>query len=438
MNEALKQLFEELRHDYAELRRTVEQRAAEAARGAVDPLLEQQIARINEAIAAKEQARDTMLSELHARVNRLELAAPAGRSEAAQEALAQFNRELRSAAAVSGRAVPEIEMAGYDAYRSAFRTYLRRGRDGLAPEEIRAMSVGSDPDGGYTVIPEISTRIMRRVFELSPVRQYATVESIGSDALEGEHEIDEAAAGWVGETGARAETGTPTLGRYRIVVHEMYAQPKSSQKLLEDSNRDIQAWLVRRTSEKFAALEGKAFVAGTGVTQPRGFTTYPTNTTGDSSRSWGTFEHVATGTSGGFGSDPNGVKKLLDVIHKLNPVYLANAAWYLNRNTLATVRQLTDASTQGKFVFIPSFSATVPDTLLGYPVRVLVDMPDLAAGSLSVAFGDLAAAYTVVDRVGLSLLVDPYTDKPHVRFYMRRRVGGDVVNFDALKFLKFS
>lgn len=438
MDQELKDVIEGLKSDYAQLRQTVEQKAVESAKGAVDPLIEAKIARINEAINAKEATRDELVMQLQARLNRLEKSGADPKVEEAKTAeVARFNRERRAIAATGGRSLDDVDAAVYDGYKKAFGAFLRGGDRRLTPDEQRAMSVGSDPDGGYTVTPDLTGRIVQRIFELSPIRQFAYVETIGTDALEGENETDDASGGWVSETGSRSDSTNPTIGRYRIVAQEMYAQPKSSQKLLEDSNRDVQAWLQKRTADKFARLEAAAFATGTGVGQPRGFASYTTNTTSDTTRAWGVFEHVATGTSGGFGTDPNGIQKLIALIHRLNPNYLPGASWFLNRNVISTLRQLTDASTTGRFVFVPSFQANVPDTLMGYPVRVIVDMADLAANSLSVAFGDMNASYTIVDRVGLSLLVDPYTDKPNVRFYMRKRVGGDVVNFDALKFLKF-
>jgi len=436
----IEKLFEELKSDYAELRRTVEQKAKEAATGAVDPLIESKLARINEAINLKEATRDSLLTEIQARMGRLEKAGGDDPKVAADFAArhGQFNRERRSNAVAGGRTdITDASADEYRAYTQAFNQLLRKSTVGrLSPDEQRAMSVGSDPDGGHTVTPDLSGRIVSRIFELSPIRQFAFIETIGTDALEGENETDDASAGWVSETGARSDSNNPTIGKYRIVAHEMYAQPKSSQKLLEDSNRDVPGWLQARTSDKFARVEAAAFATGTGAGQPRGFASYSTNTTSDTSRAWGVFEHVASGTSGTLGTDPNGLQKLLQLVHKLNPNYIPGARFFMNRNTLATVRSLTDASSAGKFVFVPSFTAGMPDTLMGYPVSVIVDMADLAANSLSIAFGDMRAAYTIVDRVGMSLLIDPYTDKPNVRFYMRRRVGGDVVNFDALKFIK--
>lgn len=435
----LETIIEGLKTDYAELRRTVETKAQEAAKGAVDPLIEAKLGRINDEINRKEAARDQIVAEMQTRMKAIESRNQDDPKVSAEfeRRLGQFNRELRSNSHAGGRtSLVDVSADEFRAYDAAFGSFIRKGVQRLTPDEARAMSVGSDPDGGYTVTPDMSGRIVQRIFELSPIRQFAFVETIGTDSLEGENETDDASGGWVSEQGTRSDSSNPTIGKYRIPVHEMYSQPKSSQKLLEDSNRDVPGWLQKRTSNKFARIEASAFTVGDGVGKPRGFASYATNTTGDTSRAWGVFEHVASGTSGTLGTDPNGVQKLLALIHKLNPEYIPGARWFMNRNTLATVRGLTDASSAGKFVFVPSFTAGIPDTLMGYPVTPVVDMVDLAANSLSIAFGDMNAAYTIVDRAGMTLLIDPYTDKPNVRFYMRRRVGGDVVNFDALKFIK--
>ena len=82
---------------------------------------------------------------------------------------------------------------------------------------------------------------------------------------------DEAAVGWVAETEARAETATPDLAKIAIAVHEVYAEPRATQKLIDDSSIDIEAWLSAKVAEKFARTEATAFVNGTGVGQPRGF-----------------------------------------------------------------------------------------------------------------------------------------------------------------------
>jgi len=245
-------------------------------------------------------------------------------------------------------------------------------------------------------------------------------------------------ATWAGETAPRPETQAPTLGMTRIPLHELYAQPKISQKLLDTSAFDVAAWLSERIANRFARSEGAGFVAGDGINKPRGLCDYPTAATADDTRAWGTFEHVATGSSGAFrtrSGDVNSADDLLDLMGKLKTGYLDNASWYMSRATAAAVRKLKDG--QGNFVWQPSAIAGQPPSLFGHPVVLMDDMPAIGANSLSIAFGDMRATYTVIERPGLRMVADPYTAKPYVLLYCYRRIGGGVADFEALKFLKF-
>lgn len=321
---------------------------------------------------------------------------------------------------------------------AAFRDYIRGGSvEGLqALSPSAGMSVGSDPEGGYTVYPTVSNGITRRLFETSPLRAYARVVQISTDSFEELNDLYEPDVAWVGETQPRPETGTPNLGKFTVPVHELYAMPKVTQKLLDDSAIDLATWLIDKVGGKFGRTETSAFFNGNGTLKPRGFLTYPTAATADAGRAWGTLQHIATGTSGGFGTTSNGADKLIDLQAELKAEYRSNAVWLMNRRTAAGVRKLKDAS--GAFLWQPSTVAGQPDMLLGSPVAPCEDMPDVAADSLSIAYGDFGAGYTIVDRLGDRLLRDPFTAKPHVLFYLYRRVGGDVNNFEAIKLLKFS
>lgn len=414
MDAEVKGLIDEIGRGYTELQQTLTQKAEQAAAGAVDPLIESKLKALSADLATKEAKRDAAVADLKSRV----------------EALAFTGSEAKG----DGLTVDQRE------YRAKLTAYIRRGDDrGLRELEQRALSVGSDPDGGYTVEAASNGRIVSRIYETSPMRQEAAQITISTDALEGLIDNGEAAASWVGETGSRAETNTPQLGQWRIVVHELYAKPKATQKLLDDSNVDIESWLGNKVADAFSRAENTAFVTGIGVARPRGFASYSTAATADASRAWGVFEHVASGSSGSFGTDPNGVEKLITVQHKLNPAYNTNAKWFMNRATLAEVRTLTDASSAGKFVFVPDFSGTTPGSILGRPVVLFEDMATFStASSLAVAYGDMRETYQIVDRIGIRTLRDPFSSKPYVEFYSTKRVGGDVVNFNGLKFLQFA
>ena len=321
--------------------------------------------------------------------------------------------------------------ADMDGYKAAFDTFLRKGEEVMGPEERKALSVGTDPDGGYVVNPDLSGRIVMKVFETSPMRAYASVQVISSDALEGLFDLNEASSGWVGETDSRPETNTPQLGKWRIPAHELYAKPKATQKLLDDASINMEAWLASKVAEKFARDEANAFVVGNGVNKPRGFLTFSSGTTLP-----GTIERFDTGVNGAFAAAPNGGDVLINALYGLKQQYRANATWFMNRATLKLTRKLKDSD--GAYLWSPGIAAGQPASLLGYPVASFEDMPDPATDSLSIAVGDMREAYQIVDRLGIRTLRDPYSAKPYVEFYTTKRVGGDVVNFEALKLIEFT
>jgi HK97 family phage major capsid protein len=320
-----------------------------------------------------------------------------------------------------------------DPAREVLVKYLRRGDQRLTAQERdvleqhqKALSVDSDPDGGYLVTPQQSARIIEVVFETSPMRQIATVETISSDALEGLFDGDEAAAAWVAERGSRPETATPQLGQWRIPTHELYANPRATQKLLDDSAVDIEAWLSRKVADKFARTENLAFVLGTGVGQPRGIVTYPDGTTR------GTIERIPSLDAATIAAEG-----IYNVIYGIKNAYRTGAVWVMNRATVGVIRTIRDESGgagTGQFMWSPGFG-TQPATLAGYPIVEFEDMADISGGNIVAGFGNFRQAYTIVDRIGIRVLRDPYSAKPHVEFYTTKRVGGDVLNFEAIKLM---
>ncbi|MGF7161278.1 HK97 family phage major capsid protein [Rhodoligotrophos appendicifer] len=332
------------------------------------------------------------------------------------------------------RGLEAVSVEDFRSYRNALNVYMRRGQ-GTPRDVMAAMSVGSDPDGGYTVTPDTSGRIIKRLYETSPMRQVASVDTIGTDRLEGFNDLGEAGAGWVGETEARPATTTPQLGKWEIPVHEVYAFPMVTQKLLDDSMWDIESWLTNKVSDKFARMENAAFLNGNGVGKPRGLLTFTTAATADSARAWGVFQHVLTGTDGGFGTTTNGSDKLIDLVYGLKAGYRQNANFMMSRASVAGVRKLKDG--QGNYLWAPSLEVLRAGNLIGFPIVEAEDMPVIAADALSIAFGDFREAYQIVDRIGVRVLRDPFTNKPYVGFYTTKRVGGAPINFEAVKFLKF-
>jgi HK97 family phage major capsid protein len=355
--------------------------------------------------------------------------------------LAKINADLerlsdsqKAIAAAQTRTEHSAETTGDD-HRKAFRQFIRKG-DVSALEGIKAARVSDDTTGGYLVPAAVVGPIVQRIFDTSPVRQVARIQAITGNAIEGVVDYGQLSVSWLDEVTASSDPTTPSVKKYRIEVNNQRSSPRISPVLLEDAAVDIEAWIGEKIARDFALSENTSFVAGSGVAQPRGFTTYTTAATADSSRAWGQLEHVKTGTAGGFGSTSNGIDKLTDVAYKVKSGYRGKSLWMMSKATLATARQLKTSN--GDYIWQPSTQAGTPATLLGYPVVEAEDMPAIGTDSLSVAFGDFSAGYMIVDRIGLSVLRDPYSNNPYVTFHAVRRVGGGVVDFDAIKFLKFS
>ncbi len=314
-----------------------------------------------------------------------------------------------------------------DEHKAAFCGYLRKGVEENLPHlEKKALSVSSDPDGGYLVSSQVSESIVKTVFETSPMRHLANIETISSDSLEIIEDKDEAGAGWTSETGSVSETDSPEIGKKVIAVHELYAQPKATQKLIDDASVDIEAWLASKVADVFARKENTAFISGDGVGKPRGILTYTAGT------SWGEIEQISSGSSGNVTAD-----KLIELFYALKEEYAVHASFLMNRSTVQQARLLKESTTD-QYLWQPGLAAGAPDTLMGVPVMQAADMPTPAGNSLSVAVGDFRRAYTIVDRSGVRVLRDPFTEKPFVKFYSTKRVGGDVVNFEAIKLLKLA
>lgn len=306
--------------------------------------------------------------------------------------------------------------------------------------EVKGMSVGTDPAGGYMVHPVLSDGMTKVMAEISPVYRLARKVPLPTgDAFEEPIDRDTAAAAWTGELSARAETASPALGLLRVELEEIYAMPKVSQKLIDTAGFDPVAWLTTKVGESFAVKEGAAFHDGTGAGQPRGFLSYPTVTTGDATRAWGQLQHISTGASGAFPTSSTTVNPadvLVDVITSMKAQYRNGAVWLMNAATAGAVRKLKDA--EGRHVWVDSLIQGQPPLLLGYPVELDESMPDIGAGSLSIAFANLQRAYIIVEQPGIKFLTDPYSDKPNVLLYCYRRVGGGLANSEAIKLLRFA
>jgi HK97 family phage major capsid protein len=319
-------------------------------------------------------------------------------------------------------------------HKSAFDRYMRTGETaGLRQLEVKALSVGSNADGGYTVPVEIETQIGARLTAISPIRSIAGVRSISGNVYKKPFMTTGPAVGWVGETDARTTTTSSTLDALSFPAMELYAMPAATAALLEDSAVNIDQWLAGEVEQAFAVQEGTAFVSGDGTNKPKGFLAY--TTIDNASWEWGKIGYIASGVSGAFASG-NPSDTLVDLIYSLKAGYRQNAVFVMNRKTQSVVRKFKDST--GAYLWQPPALAGGRASLMTFGVIESEDMPDIAANSLSVAFGDFGRGYLVVDRAGVNVLRDPYSAKPYVLFYTTKRVGGGVQDFDAIKLIKFA
>ena len=389
---------DEMMRVYEHFRQANDERIAAIERRSADPLLEDKVNRIN--------------TDLTRRLDELTL------------------KNARPALERNDRAVSTSQRE----HKSAFDGYLRTGESaGLRALEVKAMSVGSNPDGGYVVPVEIEQAIGERLNSISPIRSIAGQRTISANVYKKPFMTAGPAVGWVGETDARPQTTSPTLDQLSFPAMELYAMPAATATLLEDAAVNLDQWLATEVDQAFAVQEGAAFVAGDGSNKPKGFLSY--TTIANASWVWGDIGYIATGAAGAFAaSNPSDV--LVDLIYALKAGYRQNAAFVMNRKTQAAIRKFKDA--QGDYLWQPPAQAGGRASLMTFQVVEAEDMPDIAANSLSVAFGDFGRGYLVVDRQGVTVLRDPFTAKPYVLFYTTKRVGGGVQDFDAIKLLKFA
>ncbi len=320
-------------------------------------------------------------------------------------------------------------------HKKAFAAYLRSGdEDALRglPMEEKALSTAVSADGGFLVDPQTSETISSVLRGAASIRAIANVVQVESTAYDVLIDHTDIGAGWANEATATAETGTPLIDRISIPLHELSALPKASQRLLDDSAFDVESWLAGRIADKFSRAESLSFISGDGIDKPTGFLTH--TAVADASWTWGNLGYVATGTAGDFNAT-NQADAIVDLVYALSAQYRANATFVMNSKTAGAVRKMKDID--GRFLWSDGLAAGEPARLMGYPVLIAEDMPDIALDSMAMAFGDFSAGYTVAERPDLRILRDPFSAKPHVLFYATKRVGGDVSDFAAIKLLKF-
>ncbi len=351
--------------------------------------------------------------------------------EKQEERLTMLDRKSNTLRRPALAAAAETEVP----HRKAISAYIRGGDDDALRGldlEAKALSTAVAADGGYLVDPQTAESIRGVLSSTASIRQIANVVNVDATSFDVLVDHTDLGSGWATETTDTTETGTPQIERITIPLYELSALPKASQRLLDDSAFDIEGWLASRIADKFVRAEAGAFVSGDGVDKPRGFLSHPT--IDEDVWAWGSLGYIVTDADGAFDASAP-ADAIVDLVYALGAQYRANGAFVMNSKTAGQVRKIKDAD--GRFLWSDGLAAGEPARLLGYPVLVAEDMPDIASDSFSIAFGDFAAGYTIAERPDLRILRDPFSAKPNVLFYATKRVGGDVSDFAAIKLLKF-
>jgi len=395
------------------------------------------IEQINAAVKEMREHNDARLDKLEARADPLDkeqfdkISATVTDLESALNAI---NAKI-AAAAIGGTQKNQPVDAEYS---GKFSAYFRGGdheselKAAHRPGQPRAaMTEGSQADGGYTTPVEWDRTIEGRLKLISPMRQNAQTQRISNAGFTRLFTDRAIGSGWVGETAARPATSTPQFTALNFQTGEIYANPAASQTLLDDSEIDIEAWLAGEVETEFERQESIAFLSGDGTNKPYGILTYVTGAANAARHPWGDIKVTKSGDAALIKPDP-----VIDMVYALPAAYSPNAKFYSNRTSLAALRKLKDG--QGNYLWQPTYVAGQPSTLAGYPLIDMPDMPNASAGNFCLLFGDMARTYLIVDRIGVRVLRDPYTNKPYVSFYTTKRVGGGVQNPDAMKAYQIS
>ncbi|ANN66464.1 phage major capsid protein [Bordetella bronchialis] len=333
-----------------------------------------------------------------------------------QAAVDEANTKIAAAemGAGDGRRVKDRE------YSEAFMAHFKKG------DVQAALNKGANDQGGYLAPVEWDRTITDKLVEVSPMRQLAQVQPVTGAGFSKLFNMGGTASGWVGETTARPNTNTGTFASLGFGWGEIYANPAATQQILDDAAIDLEAWLAGEVQTEFSKQEGGAFVAGDGTNKPFGILTYVTGGANEAKHPFGAITTVNSGAAAAITSD-----SIIDIIYDLPSAFTGNARFAMNRKTQGAARKLKDG--QGNYLWQPSFVAGQPATLAGFPVTEVPDMPDVAANAVPILFGDFKRTYLILDRIGVRVLRDPYTNKPYVSFYTTKRVGGGVQNPEPMR-----
>lgn len=392
----LAKVIEEMKSEWAQFKKENDRRLGEIeAKGSSNPLTEEKI-----------NKHSTAVGELQKQI---------------EELTKKMNRPGVS---------PNSEGDEHKQHVKLFSKWMKKGQGGeeLAELQQKLLQIGVEGDGGFAVPEELDRAIGKMAIDAMPMEGEVSSMAMSGENYEKLVDLRGTSSGWVGETDSRTETNSPTLGSFKPVFGEVYANPFATQKMLDDAFFNAEAWLSESVAEKFSQDLDLAIISGNGVNKPKGILAHTLALTADAARAYGTLEYMKSGTSADFDTDD-----LLDLMAKLKPAYRQNAKWLMAMATLTKIRKFKDST--GQYLWQPSIQAGEPSQLLGYSVVEDENVPALAAASKSVLFGDFKKAYKLINVKGIRILRDPYTAKPKVGFYTTKRVGGGVEDSSAIKIM---
>jgi len=402
MSEEIKVVLDELGSKFEEFKSENKTRLEEIEKkGHADPILQEKVDKMSDDIAKLAEVKQA--------------------HEIQQKNLEEATAKIESLETILARPNAS-KSADVDMQVKAFGKWLRKGE--IDEMEKKALYESDDTLGGFYAPTEYVADLIKSVTEISPIRSIARVRQTDKRGIEVPKRTGQFSASWVSETGTRSETTGYTTGLQQIDAHELYALVDISQAMLEDSAFDLESEMGSEFAEQFAKAEGTAFVSGSGVGQPLGFT------------------DASAGVSSTNSGDNSALTAngLYDLVYAIKSEYLGNARFVMNRTTFSKVLQLEDTAGQKVFHVGLNLVSGAPSTIAGFPYVLATDMPDVAGSAKPIAFGDFSRAYTVVDRVNLSIMRDPYSQATsgNIRYVARRRVGGQVVLAEAIQLQNIS
>jgi len=397
MSEDVKKVMQEFGQAFEEFKKANDEKLENLEKGVNDGMLDEKLAKIESKLDSLEDVKAQIDS-----------------TKSQQEGVAEKVEQLET---VMKRPESAYDTKSVDDTCSAFEVYCRKGLEGLTDIEKKALTVSNDTTGGYLAPPEYVRELLKTVTEISPIRTIARIRSTGQRSIQVPKRTGQFSASWVAESGTRSETTGWQVGLEEIPAHEHYALVDISEQDLEDTVFDLEAEMQSEFAEQMAKAEGAAFVSGDAVGKPEGFMTN------------GDVGEVVSGSAAALTADG-----LISLVHGIKSEYARNGVFVFNRTSLSSIRKLKDTAGQYVFQAGMSLQGGVTNTVLGHAYVEATDMPSEGSNTYPVAFGDFRRAYMIVDRVSMAVLRDPFTQATsgNVRYVARRRVGGQVVQAEAI------